>query len=61
MPKLSLAAVFRFVLMLAALFAAPVASYLADHPVAYSVIEFLGAFVALFLRSPLTPAEPEKK
>jgi hypothetical protein len=54
------ATIFKVILTVAALFAAPVASYLAGHPIIYQVVEFVGALVALFLKPPRLPALPAK-
>ena len=51
------ATITKVVLTVAALFAAPVASYLAGHPVVYQVVEFVGALVALFMKPPALPAK----
>ena len=53
-----LATILKVALTIAALFAAPIASYAAGHPVLYQVVEFVGALVALFLKPPALPPKP---
>lgn len=48
----TIASIFKVILTVAALFTAPVYSFLSGHPIAYQVVEFVGALVALFMNRP---------
>jgi hypothetical protein len=57
------ASIFKVVLTVAALFTAPIYSFLSGHPVVYQIVEFVGALVALFMNRPTLkakkPTEPD--
>ncbi len=60
MEKFTLAAILKFVLTIAALFAVPVGTWVAGHEVVYAVLSFLSSLLALFIRSPLTAGDTVK-
>lgn len=54
-----LPSLFKLLLTLAGLVAVPVATFLAGHPVIYSVLEFVATLLALLVKSPLAKSEPK--